>query len=76
MIGGFEADPRFSRRPNRRLGVVEAYEQSASGSGEDRDGESVAGADVVVLYAAHFTHDLHEEDVGHVVGPMLRPVRW
>ena len=40
------------------------------------DGESVAGADVVVWYAAHFTHDLHEEDVGHVVGPTLRPVRW
>jgi hypothetical protein len=28
---------------------------------------------VVVWYGAHFTHDVHE-DVGHVVGPVLRPV--
>lgn len=40
------------------------------------DGEGVANADVVLWYAAHFTHDLHEEEVGHIVGPTLRPARW
>ena len=36
MIGEFKADLDFDRRPNQRLGVVEALEESASGSGEDR----------------------------------------
>ena len=36
VIGEFKANLGFSRRPNQRLGVVEAYEESASGSGEDR----------------------------------------
>ncbi len=36
MIGEFKADLDFDRRPNQRLGVVEAFEESASGSGEDR----------------------------------------
>jgi hypothetical protein len=41
------------------------------------NGESVFNQDVVVWYAAHFTHDVHEEgEVGHVVGPVLRPVQW
>ncbi|HKH12980.1 MAG TPA: hypothetical protein VKA73_17700 [Rubrobacter sp.] len=40
------------------------------------DGESVANADVVLWYAAHFTHDVNEEDAGHIVGPTLRPARW
>jgi hypothetical protein len=35
VIGEFRADLEFDRRPNRRLGVVEAFEESASGSGED-----------------------------------------
>jgi hypothetical protein len=36
VIGEFKADLKFDRRPNQRLGVVEAFEESASGSGEDR----------------------------------------
>jgi len=36
VIGEFKTNLQFSRRPNQRLGVVEAYEESASGSGEDR----------------------------------------
>jgi hypothetical protein len=41
------------------------------------NGESVFNQDVVVWYAAHFTHDVHEEgEVGHIVGPVLRPVQW
>ena len=35
VIGEFKANLEFDRRPNRRLGVVEAFEESASGSGED-----------------------------------------
>ena len=35
VIGQFKADLEFDRRPNRRLGVVEAFEESASGSGEE-----------------------------------------
>src|SRR5215212_6288613 len=34
-IGEFKADLEFDRRPNQRLGVVEALDESASGSGED-----------------------------------------
>jgi hypothetical protein len=42
------------------------------------NGESVLNQDVVVWYAAHFAHDLHEENghAGHIVGPVLRPVQW
>jgi hypothetical protein len=35
VIGEFKADLEFDRRPTQRLGVVEAFEESASGSGED-----------------------------------------
>jgi hypothetical protein len=35
VIREFKANLEFGRRPNQRLGVVEAYEESASGSGED-----------------------------------------
>jgi hypothetical protein len=35
---------------------------------------------VVVWYAAHFSHDVHEDEedghVSHIVGPVLRPVQW
>jgi hypothetical protein len=43
------------------------------------NGESISNQDVVVWYAAHFTHDVHEdeeEEVGHIVGPVLLPVNW
>ncbi len=36
VIGEFKANLEFDRRLNRRLDVVEAFEKSASGSGEDR----------------------------------------
>ena len=35
VIGEFKANLGFARRPNQRLGVVEAFEESASGSGEE-----------------------------------------
>lgn len=44
------------------------------------NGESINGADVVVWYAAHFTHDKGATQEpggdGHVVGPDLVPVSW
>jgi hypothetical protein len=39
-------------------------------------GESIENTDVVVWYAAHFTHDFHENEVGHIVGPILKPSNW
>jgi hypothetical protein len=39
------------------------------------NGESTVNQDVVIWYGAHFTHDVHEE-IGHVVGPVLRPANW
>ncbi|MCA1716655.1 MAG: hypothetical protein LC781_07270 [Actinobacteria bacterium] len=46
-------------------------------AGLDRfvNGEDVFNQDVVIWYAAHFVHDVHEE-AGHYVGPVLRPARW
>ena len=35
VIGEFKADLDFDRRPHQRLGAVEAFEESASGSGQD-----------------------------------------
>jgi hypothetical protein len=40
------------------------------------NGESIRDTDVVVWYAAHFTHDVHEHEVGHIVGPKLVPDGW
>ncbi len=41
------------------------------------NGEDVSNQDVVVWYAAHFTHDVgEEEEHGHYVGPTLRPINW
>jgi hypothetical protein len=42
------------------------------------NGEGIRNQDVVVWYAAHFTHDVHEEEDGHghIVGPVLRPAQW
>ncbi|KAL5601513.1 hypothetical protein FOBRF1_009046 [Fusarium oxysporum] len=40
-------------------------------------GEEVKDKDVVVWYAAHFKHDqAHDEGRSHVVGPIIRPLRW
>lgn len=42
-------------------------------------GEPINGADVVIWYGAHFTHDIGNEEpghYGHIVGPDLRRVKW
>jgi len=38
-------------------------------------GEAVDNKDVVVWYGAHFTHDVSAQ-VGHIVGPTLKCVKW
>ncbi len=38
-------------------------------------GESVYNQDVVLWYAAHFTHDF-TGGIGHIVGPELKPINW
>lgn len=43
------------------------------------NGEAVSDHDVVVWYAAHFSHDvteMHAAQHGHILGPDLRPLRW
>lgn len=43
------------------------------------NGESILGQDVVMWYAAHFSHDVAHDDPathGHVLGPDLLPVKW
>jgi hypothetical protein len=37
--------------------------------------EPIQNQDVVIWYAAHFTHDIAHH-AGHIVGPELRPVTW
>jgi Copper amine oxidase, enzyme domain len=40
-------------------------------------GQPISRADVVLWYAAHFAHDVHDEDgVPHIVGPDLEPGGW
>lgn len=39
--------------------------------------EYINGQDIVVWYAAHFTHDeTSGEDVSHILGPELKPRNW
>jgi Copper amine oxidase, enzyme domain len=43
------------------------------------NGEPINGADVVVWYGAHVTHDVSHEkpgEFGHIVGPHLKLVKW
>jgi Copper amine oxidase, enzyme domain len=50
-----------------------------AGIGQWVNGEPINGADVVIWYGAHFTHDVtHEEpgEFGHIVGPELKLVKW
>ena len=49
VIGEFKADLEFDRRPNQRLGVVEAFEESASGGSLYSD-EGFSTVDRIVEY--------------------------
>lgn len=57
----------FTTDPTRAMAHIDNF----------RNGESVNGQDVVIWYAAHFTHAVGSEgEVGHIVGPTLRPFNW
>jgi hypothetical protein len=53
--------------PDRRTKRTSSTRQS--------NGEPIQNQDVVIWYAAHFTHEF-EHEAGHIVGPELRPVNW
>jgi hypothetical protein len=40
------------------------------------NGQSIQDTNVVLWYAAHFTHDVQENHVGHIIGPKLVPDGW
>jgi hypothetical protein len=40
------------------------------------NGESIRDTNVVLWYAAHFSHDVNEHHAGHIVGPKLVPDGW
>jgi hypothetical protein len=60
-------------------GVVATGPPYEAGLDTWNNGEAINGADVVIWYGAHFTHDLAHEapgHFGHIVGPDLKPVNW
>lgn len=62
-----------------RPGQIDDYPISATEAELDKlvNHESLVDQDVVVWYAAHFTHDVQSHsEVGHVVGPELVPINW
>jgi Copper amine oxidase, enzyme domain len=62
-----------------RPGQIDDYPISATQAELDKyvNNDSLVNKDVVVWYAAHFTHDVHSHSsVGHIVGPDLVPVNW
>ncbi len=68
-----QIDDGISAAPSQ---AGESQLNAPANNGSFVNGESIVGRDVVVWYAAHFTHDVHEEEVGHIVGPILRPAQW
>ncbi len=67
-----EIDDGISAAPSQ-AGVSQS--NAPADIGRFNNGEGIRNQDVVVWYAAHFTHDVHEEEVGHIVGPVLRPAQ-
>ncbi|TAH39531.1 MAG: hypothetical protein EYC70_01730 [Planctomycetota bacterium] len=49
--------------------------RTAEDIGKFEDGEDILDQDVVVWYAAHFTHD-DQSPNNHIVGPTLAPANW
>jgi Cu2+-containing amine oxidase len=78
-VGDFWA---LRRRPGQfddGQGFTTDPELAKAGLNRFVNGDSILGTDVVVWYAAHFSHDVageHDDDEGHVVGPTLSPDRW
>jgi Cu2+-containing amine oxidase len=63
-------------RPNQIDDGVDNVGQARARLNQFINGESIRNTDVVLWYAAHFTHDVHEHGVGHIVGPTLVPDGW
>jgi hypothetical protein len=68
-----EVDDGISAAPSQ---TGSSQRNAPADIGRFNNGEAIRNQDVVVWYAAHFTHDVHEQEVGHIVGPVLRPARW
>jgi hypothetical protein len=68
-----ELDDGISAAPSQ---AGQSQLNAAAGINRFITGESTFNQDIVVWYAAHFTHDVHEEEVGHTVGPVLQPTQW
>jgi Cu2+-containing amine oxidase len=68
-----EVDDGISAAPSQ---TGSSQRNAPADIGRFNNGEAIRNQDVVVWYAAHFTHDVHEQEVGHIVGPVLRPAQW
>ena len=78
-IGDMWALRRRGRQLDDGQGFTTDPAEARAGLNRFVNGESIFDADVVLWYAAHFSHDVHEEGTGehgHVVGPELVPARW
>jgi len=73
------------RRPGAQIddgvGFTEDLNQARAHLDRFVNGNSIYDTDVVLWYAAHFTHDIHgdqdaDEHHGHIVGPDLVPSGW
>jgi len=68
----WEIDDGISAAPSQ---AGQSQPNAPADIGRFIDGESTFNQDIVIWYAAHFTHDVHEEN-GHIVGPTLQAVQW
>ncbi len=70
-----EIDDGISAAPSQ---AEEPQPNAPAEIGRFINAESTFNQDVVIWYAAHFTHDVHVEngEIGHYVGPTLQPVQW
>ncbi|MCA1682491.1 MAG: hypothetical protein LC685_00575 [Actinobacteria bacterium] len=73
------------RRPNAQIddgiGFTSDLDEARAHLNQFVNGEAISDTDVVLWYAAHFSHDIHAqeeegEDHGHIVGPDLVPGGW
>src|SRR5918997_1239262 len=68
----WEIDDGISAAPSQ---AGQSQPNAPANIGSFINGESTYNQDIAIWYAAHFTHDVHEES-GHIVGPTLQPDQW
>jgi hypothetical protein len=70
-----EIDDGISAAPSQ---TGPSQPNAAADIGRFINAESTYNQDIVIWYAAHFTHDVHAENGGidHIVGPTLQPAQW